>query len=598
MPTFDINQPTVQVSIPVPGPANTGPKPAPKPKPAPAPQPVAVAPVDPRAGGPRAVIMPHATPPRRMARTGPVRRYSSYTHADFHRRMRENPQERGTVLVYSDWLEENGMPTVASVLRDHVQGEESPFFTGDPPLGSRSGEFQATLHKHTGKPSFYAILNQREAAHPHAGFQWFRSDIPEADYESFYHALESEGVHVVPYRPLQTPRRMSRRVAAKLSRDPHPDKFGFHRSMAENPDDQTAHLVYADWLEDNGSPDAAEIVRSHARAGRGLTNRYDLAYFPQWTDLQPGQGVIRDWQDIHPDPQVNPHTRRHPGRWRSYIEQSTYDPRLLNVWYAQADPPPRRMARSGKPRRYAAGDREAFETAMRQHPDDMTTRLVFADWLDDHAESDHDRHLAALIRAHAAHDPYANPATHRLRGQMRRTAAFRALYRQAGWVPPERLTDAALAIESLGERDTPQGQGIVLTRLTDLLTPVHPYYHDIAAMGARLVGLPNGTRRTNLAVDAVRVPTGEGWHGVVGTLHGHGVSRAHADIVPLAPLAHPNRVEAMVAAIGTAERNHHPAGFRMTHDFTGQAVGEWPEPHQMSRAGRPRRLARRQLRRT
>lgn len=55
------------------------------------------------------------TPPRR-----PLRYAAGYTHADFVRRIAENPKDATPSLVYADWLEEHAMPTFAGVVRHHV----------------------------------------------------------------------------------------------------------------------------------------------------------------------------------------------------------------------------------------------------------------------------------------------------------------------------------------------------------------------------------------------------------------------------------------------------------------------------------------------
>ncbi len=57
-------------------------------------------------------------------------------------------------------------------------------------------------------------------------------------------------------------------------------------------------------------------------------------------------------------------------------------------------------------------EQEAFEAAIREHPEDDTPRLVYADWLDEHGEEDR----ANFIRAQCAGDP---EATQRYSVQMR-----------------------------------------------------------------------------------------------------------------------------------------------------------------------------------
>lgn len=47
--------------------------------------------------------------------------FSSYTHADFLRKIEENPAEQTPHLVYADWLEEQGYPGAAEVVRRSPQ---------------------------------------------------------------------------------------------------------------------------------------------------------------------------------------------------------------------------------------------------------------------------------------------------------------------------------------------------------------------------------------------------------------------------------------------------------------------------------------------
>jgi uncharacterized protein (TIGR02996 family) len=47
-------------------------------------------------------------------------------------------------------------------------------------------------------------------------------------------------------------------------------KAGFIRAIIENPEDSTARLIYADWLEENGKEDYAEFIRVQCRMADSL----------------------------------------------------------------------------------------------------------------------------------------------------------------------------------------------------------------------------------------------------------------------------------------------------------------------------------------
>lgn len=56
-------------------------------------------------------------------------KYINETHADFHNRILENPEETTPALVYADWLEENGKPAHADLIRRHIKNFGETFVT-------------------------------------------------------------------------------------------------------------------------------------------------------------------------------------------------------------------------------------------------------------------------------------------------------------------------------------------------------------------------------------------------------------------------------------------------------------------------------------
>ena len=79
-------------------------------------------------------------------------------HSDFHRKIMENRQEMMPALAYADWLEENGMPTHAEVIRRHVKAYSNAVDPGgmwDVPDHDRQA------FASSGTPTHYVRLSMR-----------------------------------------------------------------------------------------------------------------------------------------------------------------------------------------------------------------------------------------------------------------------------------------------------------------------------------------------------------------------------------------------------------------------------------------------------
>lgn len=102
-----------------------------------------------------------------------VRRYAQdYTHADFHRRILENPKDTTPALVYADWLQENGHEEAASIIRAHVRqnktGADVSKYTG-----GEGAQFSVIGSRSVG-PGGTIFLGQRSGfAHPLTGDRGF-----------------------------------------------------------------------------------------------------------------------------------------------------------------------------------------------------------------------------------------------------------------------------------------------------------------------------------------------------------------------------------------------------------------------------------------
>jgi uncharacterized protein (TIGR02996 family) len=80
---------------------------------------------------------------------------------------------------------------------------------------------------------------------------------------------------------------------------------GLFRAILEDPDDDTPRLVYADWLDEHGEPERAELIRMQiALAGGGLTGKRRRALVAREAELlaehaeewvEPLADFISDW---------------------------------------------------------------------------------------------------------------------------------------------------------------------------------------------------------------------------------------------------------------------------------------------------------------
>src|SRR5581483_4085694 len=105
----------------------------------------------------------------------------------------------------------------------------------------------------------------------------------------------------------------SRRVAGQSSignrRSSMTDRDALYRAILANPDDDTARLVYADWLDENGRPEEAELIRVECRLEAAAPDD------PDYPALFERQVELRMWLSTHahaPEPRL-PAGLRCPG---------------------------------------------------------------------------------------------------------------------------------------------------------------------------------------------------------------------------------------------------------------------------------------------
>jgi uncharacterized protein (TIGR02996 family) len=165
---------------------------------------------------------------RRMARrSAPVR----YSHAAFHAAMHDNPHDTTPPLVYADYLEENGMPAHAEVIRRSMEGWRA---VGGPGVnfeqhipnsvgpGQSWGE-SAPMTRHGGH---WLSLGIRLASHPNKS-AYVSTFVPSADHDRLVPMLLDEGAKF-PFDP-----GIKEKYGPKhLARDAEPRRLAAYRAPA------------------------------------------------------------------------------------------------------------------------------------------------------------------------------------------------------------------------------------------------------------------------------------------------------------------------------------------------------------------------------
>lgn len=85
-------------------------------------------------------------------------------------------------------------------------------------------------------------------------------EVPRARYDAIFneedHHRIMQGLGLE--NPPEDPQLLARRKFSRAS-----DEQAFHNAIHKDPRDKTNALVYADWLEENGRPTMAEVIRNH-----------------------------------------------------------------------------------------------------------------------------------------------------------------------------------------------------------------------------------------------------------------------------------------------------------------------------------------------
>lgn len=129
--------------------------------------------------------------------------------AAFHRAMHDHPTDRTPGLVYADWLEENGRPAAAGVIRAHLnRGDTAGIFTKPRPVAGgvlnwrrllRPGEFAGYVGSAVGlQPHERNTIHlyHNSLADPQLRFHWQVNDLSKSEAEKLLTDLHTEGTYV------------------------------------------------------------------------------------------------------------------------------------------------------------------------------------------------------------------------------------------------------------------------------------------------------------------------------------------------------------------------------------------------------------------
>lgn len=105
------------------------------------------------------------------------------------------------------------------------------------------------------------------------------------------------------------------------------ERAAFERNIDENPLDATNHLVYADWLDENGHPDEAAFRRAMGEwVGRGPT---EIDYFKPPSDEPKSFHAGEPSEDTPEGPGGFTHMIRYPKdlpSWADGVQRTTRHP--------------------------------------------------------------------------------------------------------------------------------------------------------------------------------------------------------------------------------------------------------------------------------
>lgn len=264
---------------------------------------------------PHTLIFPYLPPPRKRFR--PQARYaraSEFTrHPEYHALLSQitpwdKQNDAGDVGhgVLADWLEERGFPAVARHIREsaalapEMPGDISPRYGLPGRTQVQPGQpVMDTLHSpSTGKARIVLRLPDKYTPAGDAtrmigvDRRWVSHYMTPAEAAKRVREMGREGVALFRHstgpgafgpggvRHINTDAKAAKRMARPL-RYSHE---AFARQLADNRFDHTTPLVFADYLEEQGLPGVAEVLRRRVEDSQGSGQYAGQEYHPaRWT---------------------------------------------------------------------------------------------------------------------------------------------------------------------------------------------------------------------------------------------------------------------------------------------------------------------------
>jgi uncharacterized protein (TIGR02996 family) len=354
-------------------------------------------------------------------------RYGLEDDASFHSKIKENTEEHTPSLVYSDWLREQGREGEADFIKGSVEQDRGASSTGfRMPDGNRT----VTAFNWGGRYNVY--LWHHDASAPNGSIYWLMKKVPADVAAAHVGRLVANGV--LPAGPntdqlLKTEEPQKHFSFGESLKYSVADEGSFHSKLVEQPDDHTAHSVYADFLREQGKEQTAHFIRrtigatlvpdSGVGSYRGH-NEYGDTTGGVHTGVSPDK-EHSGWSLDHNGDDTSGHLlqlyQSHNGHTIEWRHVTRDDPRdtiealrnegvkitstqlrgvkdAVGEWEEEQG----RYGTLAQALKYTLATEADFHTALHNDPDEASNAGVYADFLQEQGKDAH----AELIRHHIA----------------------------------------------------------------------------------------------------------------------------------------------------------------------------------------------------
>lgn len=198
-----------------------------------------------------------------------VLRYSMADEASFHSKIAEDPKEHTASLAFADWLRENGREAEGDFIHSAVDSNDETLVKA-----VSNGTFRSPMGKRTvivfrWPDGNNVYLKHHNEGTPEGSLAWLLRKVPDEVAAEHVRKLVAAGVRPVG---LHTERMANGDLTQpeQHSVSETAVRYGvsatdadFHRQIHNEPADSVNAGAYADWLQENGRPTQAEVLRRH-----------------------------------------------------------------------------------------------------------------------------------------------------------------------------------------------------------------------------------------------------------------------------------------------------------------------------------------------